>query len=428
MFHALTLAAALDGIFTLTDRTDVRLRDPDPITNRAAIDFDTYLDARAVLHARKDVYTLAYLPQLSFLDVNDVTRAATFLNAGLAAAEWNWPRARLSLTESASYGRESFASLAAVTPGTAAPPSSGTSQGQPAPPPTTQLVPVAETFFYESSVTTLASSVRLRPWTLLASIGYRVSGGTGQTATPSAMATTATTTTAAAADAATFPLQKGPVGEASADYAATPRDHLITDLKGTEASFSNGPDDLLVDLEERWTQRWSRATDTLLAGGVAETRERQATTVPYVFAADPVAEATVTEHIGRGRDQFQVRLDARLAPVINPLVGSVDENVQGSLTTGWTHRRLLVQVLAIAGETVDQGAPTAYRSFSGELDVAYHLSEALSFDGGARLLTEAQNEPTQNLTIGVPSAVTTVPFTQELVFVAVTLRVLKAKF
>jgi hypothetical protein len=425
MFHALTLAAALDGIFTLTDRTDTRVRDPDPITNRAAIDIDTTIDARMVLHSRKDLYTLAYIPLLSLLDVNDVTRTTTFLNAGLASAEWNWPRARLSLVENGSYGRETFASLVGATPGMSPSTSSGTSPGQP--PLTPQLVPVAETFFYESSVTTLTSSVRVRPWTLLASIGYQLSGGTGQTVSPPVVATTTANATAAA-EAGALPLQKGPFGDLRADYGPTARDHLITDLKGNEAAFSNGPDDLIVDLEERWAHRWSRSTDTLIAGGAAGTRTRQLPETPYVFGAGPVAEIAVNEHLSRGKDQFRVRIDARLAPTINPLLGSVDESILGSVTTSWTHRRLMLQVLGTAGETVDQGTSTAYRSLQGELDVAYRVSDILSFDGGARLLTETQNELTPSPNVGGTPTVTAVPFTQGLVFVAVTIHAVKAKF
>jgi hypothetical protein len=426
MFFVLTLAAALDGIFTLTDRTDTRLRDPDQITNRAAIDFDTILDARMVLRPRKDVYTLAYMPQLSFLDVNDVTRTTTFLNAGLAAAEWNWPHARLSFSEYASYGRQSFASLSASAP-------SGTSSGATGMPmmgpasgaQTPLLVPVAETFFFESSITHLTSTLRLRPWTLFATVGYQLSGGNGGPSQP--MPATETTTTGAAASGATgLPLQKGPLGEASATFAATHRDDLITDARGADASFSNGPEDLLISLEEIWRHRWSHSTDTLLAAGAAVSRARPLPVDPYSVATYPVAEATINEHISRGKDQFLVRLDARLAPTINILIGSVDELIQGTLVANWTHRRFSLQALATAGETVDQATSTAYRAIQGELDLSYRVSEVLSFDGGARLLREAQDEIPS--TTGAPLPATEVDFEQGLVFVAVTIRPIKAKF
>jgi hypothetical protein len=121
-----------------------------------------------------------------------------------------------------------------------------------------------------------------------------------------------------------------------------------------------------------------------------------------------------------------VRLDARLAPTINILIGSVDELIQGTLVANWTHRRFSLQALATAGETVDQATSTAYRAIQGELDLSYRVSEVLSFDGGARLLREAQDEIPS--TTGAPLPATEVDFEQGLVFVAVTIRPIKAKF
>jgi hypothetical protein len=427
MFHALTLAAALDGIFTLTDRTDTRLRDPDPITGRAALDVDSFLDARAVVRARKDLYTLAYLPQLSFIDVNNPeARVTTFLNAGLASAEWNWPRTLLSLTERASYGTQSFVSLQGATaPGT----TPATPPGQPPTVPTVQPVPYAATFPYESSITTLASSLHLRPWTLRASIGYQLAGSTNhasETTTPPATGTTPAET--AQVQLESLPLQKGPIGEVSADYAATPHDDLVTDLKAIETSFSTGPEVLLADLEEQWAHKWSRATDTLLAAGGAAARARSTFTSPYTADADPVAEATLNEKLGHGKNQFKVQLDTRLAPLINPFIGSVDEYIRGTILAAWSHRHLLVQAFAAAGETVDQGTPTSSRMIQGEVDVSYQVTEALSFDGGARLIKQSQSVPTPNEMMGAAPTLTAIPFTQGVVFVAITVRPVKLKF
>src|SRR5579863_7938921 len=98
MLHALHVLAA-SGVFTLTDRTEVRVRNPDPITNALALDTDTLLDARVALTVPHSFYTLAYMPQLSLLDFNAAGIHPALMHGVLAAADWHSHRTRITLTE-----------------------------------------------------------------------------------------------------------------------------------------------------------------------------------------------------------------------------------------------------------------------------------------------------------------------------------------
>src|ERR1035438_781017 len=102
MLHALPVWAAT-GLFTLTDRTEVRARNPDPVTNALAFDLSTVVDARGVLRSPSMLYTLAYMPRLSLLDFNGAGVQPALLHGALAAAEWHSHRTLVSLTEKASY-------------------------------------------------------------------------------------------------------------------------------------------------------------------------------------------------------------------------------------------------------------------------------------------------------------------------------------
>lgn len=408
MLHALTLAAAVD--FTLTDRTEARVRNPDPITNAPALDFDTLADARAVLRARTNLYTAAYMPRLSMLDVNGAGVQPALLHSGLAMADWNWPHVRLSLTENAAYGTQSFESLAALpAPGTP-PPTPVGMPGQPPPLPTAQLTPAVRTFLFASSATKLASTVYKRPWTFITSVGYQVSGGADSQAQQ------------------VLPFQQGPFADASAGYAASSRDDLVTDVNGAEASFSNGIDDLFINAQERWTHRWRRATYTILSGGVSEVRERTGFTAPSKLHTNPIIEAEVGERFGRPASRFDLRLNLRLAPVVDRLSGIVDQRVQGVLGADWTHRRLLLGAFVTAAESANQGTPTSIRMIQGEIDASYRLSEALMVDGGARFLSQMYNVPGPAPAGGGQAPIIANNFAQSVIFVALTVQAPKVRF
>ena len=425
MLHALPVWAA-DGTFTLSDRTEVRLREPDPVTNAVALDFDTLFDARATLASRDTLYTLAYLPRVTLLDINGAGIQPALINGGLASAEWHSRRVRIVLTEKASYGELSFESLSALpTPGSPTAPPSPT--GAPTQLPSTQAVPPTQSVLFESSETTLDSTLLLRRWTVEGKVGYQLSGG------------------ATAAAQLELPFQHGPLAEVTADYRAGSRDHFATVAAASDTSFSNSlpgtaagavyTDDLLGQIEEQWRHKWARLTETMLSAGAYEARIRTIFDGPYASQANPVAEAAIDQHFVRGINRGEVRLDVRLAPIVNRLTGLVDQRIQGTLEGIWSRRRLTFRMFGTAAESVDQGTTTASRLLAGEIDASYRVSPILTLDAGARTIRQVQNEPgplpatmAGTATSDQPTPIIGTNFSQSVLFFAVTIHAVKAKF
>jgi len=410
MLHALPLLAA-DAVFTLSDRTVARARAPDPFTNALALDLDTLVDARAVWTEPRAAYTLADQPRFTWLDYNGAAAQAALLDSVLALAEWRWSHAALRVTENASYGQQSFESLSALpSPGTSQP--AATPPGSAASLPAVTLVqPRNKSLLYASSVTTIGSTLQLRPWTLLATVGYQLSGGADGAAQKD------------------LPFQQGPFGTAGADFKVDRRDHLITAAIGSEASFSSGTEDVVVQIEEQWRHQWASMTTTTLGAGGYATRTRLAFDAPDTFSSGPAALAALDQRVLLHGNAWVLRAEVRLAPIINPLSGLADEQLQSTIVGSWTHRRSSLRALASAGESVRQGTATSSKEVTAEIDAAYKASDWLTFDGGIRALYEEQNEPgTGAAAGGQGSIVQEPPFGQGLVFFAVTVRAVKARF
>jgi hypothetical protein len=409
MLHVLPLSAAADGVFTISDRTEARVRAPDPITNAVALDLDTLVDARAVWTPHNATYTLADLPRFTLLDFNGAAIQPALLDGIIAAAEWRLPRVRIRVAETASYGQLSFESLSAIAaPGTPEPTPSPT--GQPPPLATATLVPkTSQSILYGASETSVGSTLLLRPWTVQSRVGYQLTGGVDSAAQQY------------------LPFQEGPFAEATADYELDAHDHAATVVTGSETSFSApaNTEDVLAEIEEQWRHRWARMTETSLGAGWYVARTRAGLDQPDVFASNPVAEAAFDQRYKRGVNLAELRLDVRLAPFINRLTGLVDEQIRAIVEGSWTHRRFKLRAFASGAESVDQGTATSTRYGTAELDAAYKVSEWLTFDGGVRALYQEQNGPAL---AGSTSPFVESTLSQGVVFLAVTVRALKARF
>jgi hypothetical protein len=127
----------------------------------------------------------------------------------------------------------------------------------------------------------------------------------------------------------------------------------------------------------------------------------------------------------RGRDSADLRLDLRLAPIINPLTGLVDEQLRGTVEGRWMHgRRLTLRAVASAGGSTDQGTSTSVRQALAELSVAHVASKWLTWEGGVRGLYQQQNSPVGGSTTPIVGGT----FGQVVVFLAVTWRPVKVRF
>ena len=408
MLHALPVSADV-GTFTLSDRTEVRVRNPDPVTNQAAMDLDTLADVRATLASPHSLYTLAYLPRLTLVDVGVGPIAPSLLHGWLASAEWTAGQALVGVHEIGNYGTAAFQSLSALpAPGTPVPTQPG---GQPTPVANTQLVPTVQTFQVVSSNTSVSSSLTLRPWLVTGIVGYQLSGGADSTSQQS------------------LPLGQGPYVQAIADLRAGRHDHLVTTASVLESSFV--PIDTEIALaqgQEQWRHAWGRHTDTMFAGGIYEARTRTAALAPYVYATGGTAEAFVEQRFGAGKNVSSIEVDVRLAPLVNQLTGLIDERIQGTLTGSWTHRKVTLRALGVAAESTDQSSPTASRLLSAEIDASYVQSPVLSFDVGARLIDQEQSFAAVSPTGQITGPITQSDFTQEVIFFAVTVHAVKTNF
>ncbi len=412
MLHALLWPAAADGAFTLGDRTEARVRAPDLVTNAVAVDLDTVADARAVWTGRHTTYTLADLPRFTLLDLNGATRQGALADSLFASAEWHSLRARVRLTEDASYGQLSFESLSVLPPPNSAQGAAG-SAGQPAQTPVASLVPpTSQSILFASSVTSVSTTLNLRPWTVFASVAYQVSGG-------------------ADGESQQFlPFQQGPLAMATADLrvGGRDRDHLLTMANGSEASFSSGTEDVLAGVEEQWRHRWARRTESLLAAGDYAVRTRAAFNSPDVFGSSPVAEAALDQRFVHGRDAAEARFDLRLAPYINPLTGLVDEQARATIEGGYARRHWNVRAFASAGESIDQGTATSVRFATAEIDASYAANKSVTFDGGLRGLFQEQNTLGPAPQGGGPAPILQGNIAQVIVFFAVSFRAVKVRF
>ena len=407
MFHALPVSAAAGGTFTVTDRTEVRARMPDIVTNAPlALDLDTRIDARATLSSHNAEYMLAYQPSLTLLDMNAGGIQPAVLNGLVASAEWRSHRTSVMVTERGTYGQMAFESLSGLpAPGTPTAPT--TTPGTPVPLPSQTVIAPVQSYTFGSSETAVTSTVMLRPWTLTTRVGYQLSGGINESV---------------------IPFQNGPFGYFIGEYRLGSRDNLDTVVSAAEASFSTGTENLLVSAEEQWRHRWARLTDTMLSAGAYGARIRTATDAPYQTNGNPEAAAAIDQRFQRGASQTELRAEVRVAPIINPLTGLVDNRVMGTVWAGWNYRRIGFRGYVTASESLQQDTAIASKVVAGELDASFRATEAITFDAGGRAVFQDQNtqavspDPTQ------PAPIVSNTFNQTVVFFAVTVRAVKARF
>jgi hypothetical protein len=374
----------------LSDRTEMRVRQPGDIPTEPSLDVSTVPDARLTLAWPQLGFTLRYDPRLTYWDVTQVGARPTWLNEGSAHLDWHAsPVVTLSLDEEASYGATSFAGLVF------SPVPEGTQ-------PRVDVIPSSQILLLESSSTTLGSHVTLRRWDFRSEVGYQLSGGADDSAR------------------AILPLQRGPLADAVLTYATSHVDHVATTLSASETTFSSGPQITLAEGDESWRRAWSAVTETDVTVGFSGARERVG---PYATAAsetDPVAEVVLEQRVLSREDRLTFRVGARLGPVINRLLGIVDERVQGTLVSNWIHGPFTVHALGGAEQSVPTDGPNATTLYTGELSLSYAAVEGVVFDMGVRGLWQRAAQPlTPDLTAGA-SDIVEASIGQGLFFVGVT--------
>jgi hypothetical protein len=357
MLTALAIPMDLAGSVTLSDRTEIRASAPGTY-GPASVDVETVITGGLTLRSRRFRFALGYSPHLTIWDVGTAAAQPTVAHTGQARAEWIGRRARLSLEEVGSYGGMNLA-VSSPSPGP---------EGQP---PSAGLVPSSQILQFASSTTTLAAGLTLQRWTFAARAGYQISGG-------------------ADADARrTLPLLAGPFGEASAGYALSRVDHAVATLTASETTALSGPEAVLVDASLSDRHRWSGATETWLTAGVSGGRMTIAPLASPSSAAYPVAEIGVARRVvALGR--VSVQASARLAPIISPLTGLIDERAQVSLGESYQRERFTTGASLNASRSVPASGPFATSVFNGQLGAGYGVTKLVAFDAGVRGIWQRQ--------------------------------------
>ena len=205
-------------------------------------------------------------------------------------------------------------------------------------------------------------------------------------------------------------------------YAASPVDHLATTVTGDETTFSSGPEIVIAEGDEGWKHLWSASTETDLTLGVSEARVRTSPLAENVWETNPVADASLEQRILTDEDRVTVRLGARLGPVVNRLLGIVDERIQGSVLSKWTHFPFVVSGFASAQQSVPKSGPDATELLTGDLDLSYSASDAVAFDLGVRGLWQRGNQPVLSTSSPGVTNIVEADLVQGVVFVGVTFR------
>jgi hypothetical protein len=259
---------------------------------------------------------LSYSPRLTLRQPLADSRTQ-LLHAGRLQGEWRVQRGlRLTAEEYATYGTVDLFNqlLETPVPGT----------GGQTPPADVPLEPVPQgAVRFASSLTTLgwettSLAPRLRLW---GTLGYALGGGLDDVARLS------------------VPFQHGPRLRVDARYSLTRLDGLTTTATATDSRFSTGARATVVQLDETWAHRFSRATEGELGLGVglAWARPADGSDAAHLQGSVlPGARASVAHRLLSREYPLEARLTTRLAPFIDRLTGGVYPRAEATLLLTWT--------------------------------------------------------------------------------------------
>lgn len=358
MIATLLLLSDLSGSLALSDRTEARARAPGTTVAAASLDLETAPTIEVTLASRRLRGSLSYTPRLTLWDAGSARARPTLLHGASGRVEWRSQHARVSLDEAGSYGFMNLAALA-LAPGL-----DGAL-------PRAQLVPTPRLVESASTMTTLASRLTLPRWSLDMIVGYAASGGVD------------------AGARAALPFQAGPFSSFTADHSLSRRDHLTTTLAASVATFSSGPESILAEIGESFRHLLSRAAEARISLGVSQAWMRTSETSAHRHGTYPVAEVGF-DYRPTADGQVGLRAAVRLGPVVNRLIGYVDERLEGSLAAVHVHRRLATRLLVSGSQSVPVSAAGATRVLAGEAGAAYDLGRVVMFDAGVRALWQRQ--------------------------------------
>jgi hypothetical protein len=195
-----------------------------------------------------------------------------------------------------------------------------------------------------------------------------------------------------------LPLQQGPVGNAIVRIVASRRLRLITNARGTHASFITGAEQSIMIFTQAVEWQAERSTVLTVGGGAAVTRERVVELPlgpPPGFHLEvlPAARATLSMTRELQGVPLQLNADVNLLPFADRFTGLVYERLEGRVAaTARPTGKLTVLASAGAGYAIPLGrAPQAGdTALFGEVSGAYAVFPWLSLLGTGRAVWTSQ--------------------------------------
>ncbi len=430
--------------FGVTDRTEVRLREPgDLVPNQAtpakrAADVTLSPGAGLDIEYRRWSIFIGYSPRFTLRDFAG-TPAPDLLNTGVFSVAHRWAHLTLTLTERASYGELPVAALAptaAASPGTTGVPTvtgtptgtptmPGTPTGTPTPPgmPTGgtgtggttggtnslqgQPVPFqVKTVNYAASETDLASNAVLNSRSTLGiGVGYLYTGGINPESRQ------------------VLPLTSGPNIWASFGYDLKHHNLLTTSARAYElrTKLEPGPDAQtgvvppettvqtdVASVQETWTRQWARRTTTTLGAGigVAGTKGK----APFPF---PEAIASITHGIRTGPRGATLTLSLSGSEdiLVDRLTGLADVRGVLAANAAWNLKHTTVYATASRSQSLEKANPNAFTLTMGGGGVRQEFARIFALDGGVTVFQQKfEQTPTTTAAVGAYSGLQWVAF------------------
>ncbi len=459
------LLADYAGYVDASDRSEIRIRTTQQLTNPGApagtpepaaqfgVDAYTEPALRLRLTNRRFEFTFAYLPSLTVTDLEEGSGAqAQILQNGHIGVAWRADRqVTITVAEDGTYGLYNSANVGAVpigatgaataggaapTPGQAPTPVAGAPTPPPAPMTGANLTPLQaapqpKTITLVASHTGADVGVQVdRQVNFAVRGGYFTAGGLGDTSQFA------------------LPLQYGPAGVATLNYALSRRDFSITSAGASVTQFTSlpcfglygvgsltalcRPRDQIAQFSQGFQHAFERKTAFTAQGGIAFVRMRNDDDQPYRAVWFPTALMSVVHREGPKGARIS-ELDLQLVPVINAFSGALANflQLQGLLTEPLAHN-VLLRVAGGGAQTIPTEGPTAATIVQGGVEVDFAINKQLDLGVGERAYWQRQALGANVPVVGV-QAVPEVPlafadFFSTVTYFAVTVRAPALRF
>ena len=371
------LGAAFRGTVNVTDRVQTSSRFA-PDRRQAPFDFDNSPSAALGLKWSSLQLMIGYTAQLTVLDaLNARQRTSVVLHTGFSNATFFGPRYRLSLSQAASVGTQTFARLVTTPANPGVAPDPAASRVDFIPP---SYDPVAIVSLTSGAVVEYDWT---RRWRTGLSAAYAFSGGTGRSE-------------------GVLPQQSTTVALASTDYAVSRQDQIGVSL---------GVEHLRTSLRLRysavrgtvgWTYRAGPGTAARVEGGAVvgvqtspETSPSGVGFVAWKTAAYPRVAASLGQDLFRRRGiQVALGLGAAAAPMITAVNGQLQQRVQGTATLNTTVAdNTIIAATGDAAQTLPLRDAREVRILGVGLAVTHRAATVLDLTLGGRMAWQHARDP-----------------------------------